>query len=190
MIFTVGASSSKRKENYDTDLSVLSVVSIWFTIHTQYSINSSINSLTWSLRKQRCLHEKNRHKHNGPIPHICHFFYTGRIFENQILHPKKRLKAPKTLKMSLKKSNICIFSLNLEKFTPDRNFLHRHCLWCLWQIWGMLWASSLLFLQIVMKSCQKPVFLHYSHQHCERLLLGHLKETQWTKSKISGELKS
>ena len=44
-----------------------------------------------------------------PIPYICHFFYTGRIFENQILHPKKRLKAPKTLKMSLKKSNICIF---------------------------------------------------------------------------------
>ena len=28
------------------------------------------------------------------IPHICHFFYTERIFENQILHPKKRLKAP------------------------------------------------------------------------------------------------
>ena len=22
------------------------------------------------------------------IPHICHFFYTDRIFENQILHPK------------------------------------------------------------------------------------------------------
>ena len=37
------------------------------------------------------------------IPHICHFFYTDRIFENQILHPKKRLKSPKTLKMSLKK---------------------------------------------------------------------------------------
>ena len=46
---------------------------------------------------------------NFGIPHICHFFYTDRIFENQILHPKKRLKAPKTLKMSLKKSNICIF---------------------------------------------------------------------------------
>ena len=39
---------------------------------------------------------------------------------------KKRLKAPKTLKMSLKKSNICIFSLNLEKFTPDRKVLDRH----------------------------------------------------------------
>ena len=56
------------------------------------------------------------------IPHICHFFYTDRIFENQILHPKKRLKAPKTLKMSLKKSNICIFfhsiwkNLHLTKF--------------------------------------------------------------------------
>ena len=60
------------------------------------------------------------------IPHICHFFYTSRIFENQILHPKKRLKAPKTLKKSLKKSCICVFSLILEKFTPDRKFLHRH----------------------------------------------------------------
>ena len=28
--------------------------------------------------------------------------------------------------MSLKKSNICFFSLNLDKFTPDRKFLHRH----------------------------------------------------------------
>merc|ERR1712004_85356 len=49
------------------------------------------------------------------IPHICHFFYTGRIFENQILHQKKRLKAPKTLKMSLKKSNICIFFHSIWK---------------------------------------------------------------------------
>ena len=46
----------------------------------------------------------------GPnIPLICHFFYTGRIFENQILHPKKQLKTPKTLKISLKKSNVCSF---------------------------------------------------------------------------------
>ena len=60
------------------------------------------------------------------IPHICHFFYTGRIFENQILHPKKRLNAPKTLKMSLKSQIYAFFSLNLEKFTPDRKFLHRH----------------------------------------------------------------
>ena len=88
------------------------------------------------------------------IPHICHFFYTDRIFENQILHPKKRLKAPKTLKMSLKKSNICIFSLNLEKFTPDRKFLHRHRLWCLWRIWGMpcVWVRR-------SSSCQWQLFI-------------------------------
>ena len=49
------------------------------------------------------------------IPHICHFFYTGRIFENQILHPKKRLKTPKTLKMSLKKSNVCSFFHSIWK---------------------------------------------------------------------------
>ena len=49
------------------------------------------------------------------IPHICHFLYTDRIFENQILHPKKRLKAPKTLQMSLKKSNICIFFHSIWK---------------------------------------------------------------------------
>ena len=29
------------------------------------------------------------------------------------------------------------FAFNLEKFTPDRIYLHRHRLWCLWQIWGM-----------------------------------------------------
>ena len=41
--------------------------------------------------------------------------------------PKKRLKTPKTLKMSLKKSNVCSFflKLNLEKITPDRKFLKK-----------------------------------------------------------------
>ena len=32
------------------------------------------------------------------IPHICHFFYTGRIFENQILHRKKTTKGTKNTK--------------------------------------------------------------------------------------------
>ena len=32
------------------------------------------------------------------IPHICHFFYTDRIFENQILHPKKTTKITKNTK--------------------------------------------------------------------------------------------
>ena len=49
------------------------------------------------------------------IPHICHFFYTSRIFENQILHPKKRLKAPKTLKKSLKSQIYAFFSHSIWK---------------------------------------------------------------------------
>ena len=32
---------------------------------------------------------------------------------------------------------ITFFAFILVKFTPDRKNLHRHRLWCLWQIWGM-----------------------------------------------------
>ena len=32
------------------------------------------------------------------IPHICHFFYTGRIHDNQILHPQKTTKGTKNTK--------------------------------------------------------------------------------------------
>ena len=61
-------------------------------------------------------------RHKYCIPHICHFFYTGRIFENQILHPKKRQKTPKTLKMSLKSQIYAVFHSIWKKFTPDRIF--------------------------------------------------------------------
>ena len=72
-----------------------------------------------------------------PIPYICHFFYTDRVFENQILHPKKRLKSPKTLKMSLKKSYICIFFTHSGKIYTWQKIFTQTCLWCLWQIKGM-----------------------------------------------------
>ena len=93
-----------------------------------------------------------------PIPHICHFFYTDRIFENQILHPKKRLKAPKTLKMSLKKSNICSFSLNL--YTWQKIFTQT-CLWCLWQIKGM----TTTWKQV----CRNPDNIHIWNHDCVRI---------------------
>ena len=61
------------------------------------------------------------------ISHIRHFFYTGRILENQILHPKKTTKGTKNTKnVSEKVKYMHFFSLNLEKFTPDKNFLHRN----------------------------------------------------------------
>ena len=41
------------------------------------------------------------------IPHICYFFYTGRIFASQILHPKQ-LKTPKNARP---KKNLYAFTL-------------------------------------------------------------------------------
>ena len=86
------------------------------------------------------------------IPHICHFFYTDMIFENQILHPKKRLKSPKTLKMSLKKSYICIFFTHSGKIYTWQKFFTQTCLWCLWQIWGMLVTHSNIQLTVFVLS--------------------------------------
>ena len=74
--------------------------------------------------------------------HTLHlsFLLHRQDFRKPNFTPKKRLKSPKTLKMSLKKSNICIFSLNLEKFTPDRKFIHRHvCGVCdKYEVWSEL----------------------------------------------------
>ena len=54
----------------------------------------------------------------NPIPHICHFLYTGRIFKFKILHLEITQIYPKKVK-----SKICsFFAFNLEKFTPDRIF--------------------------------------------------------------------
>ena len=75
------------------------------------------------------------------IPHICHFFYTGRNFEYKYFTPANYKKThPKIItnsRLAPKSVNDAIFAFNLENFTPDRIFLHRHRLWCLWQIWGM-----------------------------------------------------
>ena len=71
------------------------------------------------------------------IPHICHFFYRQDFWKPNFT-PKKTTKGTKNTKNVSEKSQIyAFFSLNLEKFTPDRKFLHSHRLWCLWQIWGM-----------------------------------------------------
>ena len=53
------------------------------------------------------------------IPHICHFFHTGRIFESQYFIPKNYEKHPKIRTNSHQKCKICIFSRSIW------NFLHR-----------------------------------------------------------------
>ena len=35
----------------------------------------------------------------------------------------------------------------MNHFTPERNNLHRHRLWCLWQIWGMPVLCKIIFNQ-------------------------------------------
>ena len=49
------------------------------------------------------------------IPHICHFFYTGRIFEYQYFTPKNYEKHPKITRNSPKKCKICSFSRSICK---------------------------------------------------------------------------
>ena len=105
--------------------------------------------------KKKCLLQNMRISHPSwvlealCIPHICHFFYTGRIFENQILYPKKQLKAPKTLKMSLKKSNICIlFTQSGKVYT--------------WQIWGRVILIQKSFLDQIVHVPKLFSLLHWS----------------------------
>ena len=76
------------------------------------------------------------------ITYFHHFFQTKwQDSQKPNFTPKKQLKAPKKLKMSLKKSNICIFFTQSGKiYTWQKNFIQT-CLWCLWQIWGMLLSS-------------------------------------------------
>ncbi len=50
------------------------------------------------------------------IPHICHFFYTGRIFESQFFTPKNYEKHPKITTNCPKKYKICSFPVQSGKF--------------------------------------------------------------------------
>ena len=50
-------------------------------------------------------------KHGSIIPHICHLFYTGRIFESQYFTPKNYEKHPKITTNSPKKCEICSFRI-------------------------------------------------------------------------------
>ena len=63
---------------------------------------------------------------------VISFTQTGLLKSK--FYTQKTTNGTKNTKNDSEKSNICISSLNLEKFTPDRIFLHRHRLWCLWQI--------------------------------------------------------
>ena len=54
------------------------------TIHTSGSLAISCRKEYETSQELRMLSRSLSHLHCWSIPHICHFFYTGRIFENQI----------------------------------------------------------------------------------------------------------
>ena len=58
-----------------------------------------------------------------PIPHICPFFYTGRIFESQYFTPKNYEKHPKITTNCPKKSKICSFSRSVWKILHRTEFV-------------------------------------------------------------------
>ena len=90
-----------------------------YTTHTNMSTNVFKNT-----QMHACTHT------HTTIPHICHFFYTGRIFESQIFTPKLQQIPPKSVKYAVP-------SVQSQKKLHRTNFFHGHGPWCLWQIWGM-----------------------------------------------------
>ena len=58
------------------------------------------------------------------IPHICHFFYTGRIFESQIFTPKNYAKHPKITTNTPKKCTTCSSSRSIWKILHRTEFFY------------------------------------------------------------------
>ena len=69
---------------------------------------------------------------------VISFTQTG--FSKTKFYTQKSTKITKNTKMSLKKSYICIFFTHSGKIYIWQKIFTQTCLWCLWQIWGMLWT--------------------------------------------------
>ena len=68
-------------------------------------------------------HEKQKSTEYDLIPHICHFFYTNRIFENQNFTPKKTTKGTKNAKnVSEKVKYMHFFHSNWKNLHLTENF--------------------------------------------------------------------
>ena len=69
------------------------------------------------------------------LPHICQFFNMDKIFGSQILHPKTTENTQNATENKCIEKNT-FFSIQSVKLCTWHEIL-RHCLWRLWQIWGM-----------------------------------------------------
>ena len=59
---------------------------------------------------------------DGAYYHICHFFYTGRIFESQYFTPTNYKKHPKVTTNCPQKCKICIFLRSIWKILHRTDF--------------------------------------------------------------------
>ena len=78
-----------------------------------------------SLETQKCQNVPPTLQEGEPIPHICHFFYTGKIFGEENLHRNLHSKLP-------------IFRAKSVKIYTGQKKLHGRRPWRSWQIWGMI----------------------------------------------------
>ena len=91
-------------------------------------------------------------------PHICHFFTRAKFLENKIYTEKR-------VNYDMLHSKLPIFRVKSVKVYTGQFFLHRHRLWCLWQIQGMERAngppiplSFLLLLSFILDNILKKIF--------------------------------
>ena len=94
----------------------------------------------------------------------------------KFVHPKTMQNTQKLQQIPPKSVKYAVFRVQSGKFYTGQNFLHRHRLWCLWQIWGMLWPPRYVRAwNAQISSCgfpQRHFLLSYS-QHVKR------KQDEW-----------
>ena len=122
--------------------------------HHRYFDNGStilVKQIAWDVfrwRRENCDQHRSLVWSDRPkdqvslISHISHFFTHAKFLENKIytkIHSKLLcINVYYCVLHSKYTVNCQFFALNLWKITPGNFFLHRHRLWCLWQIWGRL----------------------------------------------------
>ena len=98
--------------------------------------HEEISSLWWTNCEAKYIHLS--------IPHICHFFYTGKIFGKWNLHRNLHSKLPIytvncqfTQWIANLHSKLTIFRVKSVKIYTGQKYFTRIYPWDPWQIWGM-----------------------------------------------------
>ena len=105
------------------------------------------------------------------IPHICHFFYTGRIFESQYFTPKNYEKHPKITTNCPKKCKICSFSRSIWKILHRTEFFYTGaaCGACdKYEVCTFCWSHKYFLLPRTLSSHDIVAALRVAHELCPK----------------------